>query len=174
MKRFLIAAMLACLALCLVFPGTVLADDGLSVGPSNLGNITLPQDGTVTANVYITTHYDGKLIIGTENLPFTVEPAEIQVTSTDKDRKVELVFHGNESVEGGQYAGKITFLAYQGGNVAYGVKIKANVTQTTPSTVERFVKSLQANYILIIVILAVLAALVVAIVVRRRTKKQTQ
>jgi hypothetical protein len=174
MKRFLITAILACLALFLVLPCVALASDSFTVGPTSV-NITTPQDGTGTVDVYITSNFDGKLIVGTENLPFTVEPKEINVTSTDQNKKVHLSLKGNASAEQGQYSGKITFLAYSGGNVAYGVKIKANVTQTAPEGVaKRIAKALQANYILIIVCFAVLAALVVVIVVRRRTKKQTQ
>lgn len=79
------------------------------------------------AKVYITSDVTGQLIVGKENLPFRIEPSRINITKDDVNLPVELTFYGNETLEAGVYEGKVTFLAYTGGFVAVGIKIRVKI-----------------------------------------------
>jgi hypothetical protein len=104
------------------------ADRGFSVSPAEL-EVTVREGDTSPAYVYITSYFSGNLVVGTEGIPFRVDPESILVNSTDRGRKVELTIHGSPSIKAGQYPGKLTFLAYAGSSVAYGVKVDITVTQ---------------------------------------------
>jgi len=69
----------------------------------------------------------GELIIGKEDLPFRMEPSRVNMTSGDVSVPVEITFYGNETLEPGIYEGKVTFIAYSGGFVAVGIKIRAKI-----------------------------------------------
>lgn len=131
-KKCCLAIMLAWLALFLVLQDAAMANGGFMVGPSSV-NISLQKGGIATTNVYITSSFDGELIVGAEDLPLTIEPKRIEVSSADNNKEVQLSLSGDSSLAEGQYLGKITFLTYSGNNVAYGVKIKANVSVTDAS-----------------------------------------
>jgi hypothetical protein len=62
-----------------------------------------------------------------EDLPFRVDPPKVNMSKDDVSVPVELTFYGNETLEPGVYEGKVTFLAYTGGFVAMGIKIKARI-----------------------------------------------
>jgi hypothetical protein len=119
--------------------------------------------GTNTTFVYITSHVNGTLVVGTENLPFNVEPAAIPITAADRNRKIELTVHGNASLTAGQYLGKLTLLLQTGGNVAHGVKINASVTQQQSENVQ--------NLYLIGIAFVVIAALTLGIYFMRSRRK---
>jgi hypothetical protein len=115
-------------AVSVVIPGAVLADGGFAIGPAELA-VSVPADGSGTSNVYITSHIDGKLIVGKENLPFRVEPETINISASDRNKRVELLIYGNPTLEEGEYAGKLTFRTDSDTNVSYGIKIRATITQ---------------------------------------------
>jgi len=97
------------------------------MGPQSF-ELDLHMDGLNSTKVYVTSDgLNGQLIVGKENLPFSIEPSRINISSGDVNVPVELTFYGNETLEPGVYEGKITFLAYTGGFIAYGIKIKAKI-----------------------------------------------
>jgi hypothetical protein len=150
-----------------------LAESGFAVGPAQL-HITIPEAGTAQAYVYITSYLEGELTVGTENLPFRIEPNTIAITSTERNQKVELVIHENTSLTAGQYSGKLTFLLYTGGDVAYGVKINANVTQLASSKPEGapdVIGIIRQNYVVIIVVAGLAVALVLGVFLRKKLKR---
>ena len=157
-----------------VMPCTAQGESGFAVGPAKL-DVTVPENGSTHAYVYITSYVDGELVVGTENLTFRIEPTTIPITPTDRTRKVELTIHGNTSLATGQYSGKLTLLLYTGNNVAHGVKINVNVTQegpeTAPSWLDEFIQVITQNYVLIIAVAGVLVALTLGIYIGRRSKK---
>ena len=158
----------------LIIPASATASAGFAVGPPHI-EVKVPADGNSTAIVYITSMVDGEIVVGTEGIPFLVEPGIVQVSSTDEYREIVLRFYGNDSVEAGRYSGNITFLLYTSDTVAYGVKITADVTQRGHGgVVEHIIRTLQANYVLIIVGCMVVIALVVSVLIGRRTKRPAQ
>ena len=170
-KSIPIAALI--IMVTLVIPGSAIASAGFAVGPPHI-EVKVPPDGNSSALVYITSKVDGQIVVGTEGIPFLVEPNILQVSSIDEYREIELRFYGNSSVEAGKYSGNITFLLYTSDTVAYGVKIDADVTQIGHvSTVEHIIKTLQANYVLIIVGCMVVIAAAVGVLIGRRTKRPT-
>ncbi len=99
----------------------------LGIGPPSF-ELSLQMDGSNSTTVYITSDgLDGQLIVGKENLPFRIEPSTINMTASDVNVPVELTFYGNETLESGVYEGKVTFLAYTGGFVAMGIKIRVKI-----------------------------------------------
>ena len=129
MKKKLLIGLMAALALGLVTAGSAMASNGISVGPPSL-DVDLPEEGVSTAWIYISSNIDGEVHVGTENLPFTVEPDIFSVANGDEYKEVELTFHRDDTAESGNYPGKLTFLIYAGDNIAYGVKIKVNADVT--------------------------------------------
>ena len=117
------------LTAAVAIPGAALADSGFAIGPAELV-VSVPVDGSSLAYVYITSNIDGNLIVGKENLPFQVEPETIQISSTDRTKRVELLISGNPELEQGDYSGKLTFRTDSDTNVSYGIKIRATITQT--------------------------------------------
>jgi hypothetical protein len=157
-----------------VMPCNALDENSFAVGPSQL-IVTVPANGSNSTYVYITSYVDGELIVGTENLPFHIEPTTISITSTDRTRKVELTVHGNTSLTTGQYLGKLTLLLYTGNNVAHGVKLNANVTQTgsesQPSWLDELIDVITHNWVVIIVVAGILVALTLGIFIGKKSKK---
>jgi hypothetical protein len=183
MKKRVLVAVLPVLILLLAFPSIVMGDSGFTVGPPSI-NVTVPADGESTAHVYITSGFDGEIDVGTESIPFRVEPETISVSNTDNNRRVELTFYGDESIEEGAYSGKLTFLAHTGDNVAYGVKIKVNVTQvgnneqvsqvTPPREEENSLSgTIKDNYVAVIIGILVVIALILGIMLIRKRKGET-
>ena len=174
MKRYVLAVTLAILVSLLSFPGTAQGSNvGFAVGPPYV-SVTVPADGTSTVCVYITSGLDGEIVIGTEDLPFQVEPEIINVASADENKKVELTFYGDESVDEGDYSGKLTFLGYLGNNVACGVKIKANVTQVgsaLPAAEDNDGSSWWADNYLVVILAVLVAVALVAGIMNRKEKK---
>ena len=172
MIMFLIVAMV--IMLNAVIPCTALDERGFSVGPAQL-NVTVPENSSNTTYVYITSYVDGELILGTENLPFSIEPTTIPITSTDRTRKVEIKVNGNTSLATGQYSGKLTLLLYTGSNVAHGVKINANITQTVPeikqSWLDEITEIIMQNIVIIIAVVAIIVALTAGVFIGRKSKK---
>ena len=101
--------------------------EALGIGPSSL-ELDLPLDGfNSTTFDFNSDGVTGELIIGKEDLPFRMEPSRVNMTSGDVSVPVELTFYGNETLEPGVYEGMVTFIAYTGGFVAVGIKIRAKI-----------------------------------------------
>ena len=84
--------------------------------------------GSNSTTVYITSDgLMGELIVGKEDLPFRIEPSRINMTRDEVNVPVEITFYGNETLEPGVYEGMVTFIAYTGGFVAVGIKIRATI-----------------------------------------------
>ena len=171
MKKQTVVAVLAILIMLLVLPAISLGDSGFAVGPSYI-YVTVPEDGQGKGIVYITSSFTGELVVGTEDIPLRVDPETIPVSSDDRNKKVELTFYGNRSVEKGLYSGKLTFLSHGDNNVAYGVKIKADVTQVGKASGENggnsIVNAIKGNCVVIILSVLVVVALVVGILIGRK------
>ncbi|PVX23298.1 MAG: hypothetical protein CW716_12515, partial [Candidatus Bathyarchaeum sp.] len=137
--------------------------------------VSVPANGSVTCYVYITSHVEGELVVGTENLSFSVEPNAIQIEPTDLNRKVELTVHCNTTLAAGNYSGKLTFLLHTGNNVAYGVKTKIDINQEGGADNEPddglTDDVFQRNLFLILVVAGIVIALTMGIIIGRRTRK---
>jgi len=108
--------------------------EALGIGPPSF-ELDLRIDGSNSTTVYLLSDgLEGELIIGLESLPFRVEPSKINMSKEDHYRPVEITFYGNETLESGVYEGIVTFIAYTGGFVAVGIKIRAkiNLLETSP------------------------------------------
>ena len=83
--------------------------------------------------------------------------------------------NGNTSLATGQYSGKLTLLLYTGSNVAHGVKINANITQTVPeikqSWLDEITEIIMQNIVIIIAVVAIIVALTVGVFIGRKSKK---
>lgn len=174
-KRFLFSILALVIVLNAVVPCAALEGSGFAVGPAQL-EVTVPENGNTPAYVYITSYVDGELVVGEENLPFRIEPTTILITPTDRTRKVELTVHGNTSLTTGQYAGKLTLLLYAGSNVAHGVKINANITQTGPeskqSWLDEIIDIIMQNFVIIIAVVAIIVAMTIGVFIGRKSKKK--
>jgi hypothetical protein len=101
--------------------------EALGIGPPSF-ELDLHLDGSNSTTFYITSDgLIGELIVGKETLPFRIEPSKINITSDDVNMPVEITFYGNGTLEPGVYEGKVTFLAFTGGFVAMGIKVKAKI-----------------------------------------------
>ena len=130
MTRYRYIAMTLILALYVMLSVSSLASAAsFTVSPVSV-QATVYQGEPQTVSIYITSDFNGELVVGTEGIPFSVEPATIQINSSFNQHEVVLSIHGNSSTQNGTYNGKITFLAFTGDNVAAGVKINAQITQT--------------------------------------------
>jgi hypothetical protein len=173
MKKWVLAAIAIAVCLSGISPRLVGAANGFSVAPAKL-EVTVTEGGTSLAYVYVTSDFSGDLIIGMEGIPFRVEPGSIAVNSTDRDREVELSIYGNASTKGGEYPGKLTFLAHAGNNVAYGVKVDIVITQSGGGGSSKgFIDQLTGrNSVTIsISVVAALAALLVGVSIGRRSRR---
>jgi hypothetical protein len=175
MKKKILFAVVAVIAMLALVPGIALAASSFTVGPATV-TIPVAPDGTGTTSVYITSTFDGELVVGIEGLPLLVEPEKITVTKTDKNKQVDLSFQGDDSFELKSYSGKLTFLAYTGSNVAYGVKIKANVEaqeqgqQMDETSKTGITAAIKDNAIIVIVVLVALIALFGGLLIGRRQR----
>jgi len=183
MRKWILSLAILAIAIFGVLPGIALANSGggFTVGPARL-EVTVPENGSSPAYVYVTSYLDGELVVGTEDLPFRIEPGTIPVSSTDRNQEVELLVYGDPSLVEEQYSGKITFLFYAGDNVAYGVKLRADITQTVEpevsadSEVSGIVPPADGggpNYLVIGLIAGVVVALAVGIIIGVRLKRPT-
>jgi hypothetical protein len=101
--------------------------EALRIGHS-LIELDLLSDGSNSTTIYFNSDgVTGELIIGKEDLPFRIEPSRINMTSDDVNVPVELTFYGNKTLEPGVYEGMVTFIAYTGGFVAVGIKIRTKI-----------------------------------------------
>lgn len=157
-----------------VMPCIALDESSFAVGPAHL-DVTVPANGSVPAYIYITSYVNGELVVGTENLTFSIEPTTIPITPTDRTRKVELTVHGNTSLATGQYSGKLTLLFYTGNNVAHGVKISANITQegpkSEPSWLDHIINVITQNWVIIVAVAGIVIALTLGVFIGRKSKK---
>lgn len=111
-----------------------MAEGSFMVGPSSL-SISLQKGSPATASVYVTSDFDGELVVGTQGLPFAVKPARIEVSSADENREILLTLQANGPLEETHYAGAITFLAYSGDNIGYGIRVKTDIiVESVPQT----------------------------------------
>jgi hypothetical protein len=173
MDKWGLAAIAIAICLSAMSPRLVRADSGFSVAPAEL-EVTVAEGDSSLAYVYITSDFSGDLIIGTEGIPFRVDPGSVAVNSADRDRKVELSIHGNPSTKGGEYPGKLTFLAYAGDNVAYGVKVDILVTQIGGGGSSKgFIDQLtgRGSVTIALSVVAALAALLVGVSIGRRSRR---
>ncbi|MBA7699647.1 hypothetical protein ES703_108346 [subsurface metagenome] len=131
-KRVIILGLLALLG-CLVIAAPVAAA-GFGVSPSKI-NLEVPANGSAEAVFYIS-GYSGDIQIGLEGIPLTVEPEKVRIRRSDSAKEVVLTFYGNESLGEQTFEGKITFLATGEGNVGFGIKVKAVITQMAPALEE--------------------------------------
>ena len=149
-------------------------ESGFAVGPAHL-TVTVASNGSAPTYIYITSRVDGELVVGTENLTFTVEPETIPITSSDRNRKVELTVHGNTSLATGEYSGKLTLLFYSGNNVAHGVKLNMSLTQegpeTQPSWLDEILQVLAQNWVIIVAVAGIVVALAVGVYIGRKSRK---
>jgi hypothetical protein len=165
--------------LLLVLSSAVVSADSFAVGPPSM-EVTVPADGEGSFLVYINADFDGELLINTEGIPFDVEPEVIEIDSSWHYEEVELTLHGEPSVAAGTYEGKVTFLAYRGGNVAGGVKLDITATKTgvgsaasiptTPTTPTTPGNWLRDNYLYVVLPLMAVIALISGILIGRRGK----
>ena len=101
--------------------------EALRIGPSSI-ELDVSIDGSSSTTIYFNSDgVTGELVIGKEDLPFRIEPSRVNMTSGDVNIPVKLTFYGNETLEPGVYEGKVTFIAYTGGFVAVGIKIRATI-----------------------------------------------
>jgi hypothetical protein len=173
MDKWILAAIAIGMCLSGISARSVQADSGFSVAPAKL-EVTVTEGDSSLVSVYVTSDFSGDLIVGTEGIPFRVDPGSIAVNSTDRDRRVELSIQGNPSAKGGEYPGKLTFLAYAGNNVAYGVKVDILVTQIGGGgSSEGFIDQLTGrdSVTIAISVVAALAALLVGVVIGRRSRR---
>jgi hypothetical protein len=173
-KSIFLALLIIMVVAVLALPCAILADGGFTVGPPAV-DIELDENGNGETFVYISSTFDGELVVGVEGIPVTAQPQKIKVTKTDTSKKVSLILHGDESFESKPYSGKLTFLAYSGANVAYGVKIKANVTAAPvepelPEEKEAGGFDNTMLMIVLIVLLLIIIVLLAFIVISRRRR----
>jgi len=173
-KRIIFSILVMVTILSAVLPCNALEESGFAVGPAKL-DVVVPANSSNSTYVYITSYVAGELVVGTENLPFRIEPTTISITSTDRTRKVELTVYGNTSLAAGQYSGKLTLLLYSGSNVAHGVKINTNITQmeqeSEPTWFDTIIDLITQNWVVIIVVVGIVVALTLGVYIGRKSKK---
>jgi hypothetical protein len=182
MKKWMLATIVV-VSILGTLAGPVQGSGGFSIAPSKL-EVTVSENSSVPVYVYLTSSFDGELIIGKEDIPYRVEPASITVSSHDVNRKVELTIYNDTAVEAGEYPGKLTFLAYTGKNVAYGIKADILVRQVeNKGSIQKLIDRITGkndngttgtNYLLVAVaVIVVLAVLMVGIVIGRKSRKSS-
>ncbi len=174
----------------------VLAQDGggFSVSPPRL-DVTITEKGRADVDVYLTSYFEGDILIGIEGLPYQVQPESIRVTHGDVNRKITVTLVNTAGTAPGEYDGKLTFLAYVGKNVAFGIKVDIAITQLAAGQADTKTTALETadkpgetadsvpapgrSYIVYIIIGAVLAvaliltAFVLGVGIGRRQKQKT-
>jgi acid phosphatase type 7 len=99
------------------------------VSPVSL-NISVDNSGSHRFQMRITSSYDAQILVETEDLPFEVRPATLQIEGSEQAQRFDLELLGNKEIPNGEYEGKLTLLRDMGDNVAVGVKVKTTVSQT--------------------------------------------
>jgi hypothetical protein len=182
MKKWMLATIVIAVSILGTLAGPVQANGGFSIAPSKL-EVTVSENGSSPVYIYVTSSFDGELIIGKEDIPYRIEPASIPVGSQDINRKVELTIINDSAVEAGEYPGKLTFLAYTGTNVAYGIKVDILVIQTSGKGVmQGFIDRITGknadgttgtNYVVIAaIVIVVLAALMVGVLIGVKIRRR--
>jgi hypothetical protein len=182
MKKWILAAIVIAVSILGTLTGQVQASGGFSIAPSKL-EVTVSENGSSVVEVYVTSSFDGELIIGEEDIPYRVEPASIPVNSQDISRKVELIIYNDSAVEAGKYPGKLTFLAYTGKNVAFGIKVDILITQTSgKGSMQKLIDRITGknangttgfNYLIIVVLaIVVVAVLMVGILIGVKIRRR--
>ena len=117
----------------ITFSAPIIGAYGFGIGPPSV-NLTVPIDGYNTTTVFLTADgVEGKLIIGTDNNAFKVEPEELPIDPTYVNHPIEIKVYGNETLKPGVYPDKLTFIAFTGDIVSMGIKVKANVHLYDPN-----------------------------------------
>ncbi len=169
------APLLLAVLLALLLSST--ADAGaFAIGPPSL-EVTVPSDGEADVSVYITSDFDGELLVDTEGVPFDVEPKVIEIEDSYVQQHVDLTFVGKPSASAGTYDGKVTFLGYMGGNVAGGVKLELTATVTGTGGVASIDETggwLEENYLIVVLGGLAVVALVFGILIGRRGRPRPQ
>jgi hypothetical protein len=135
------------------------------VSPVSL-RISVDSNSSYRFNMTITSSHDALIHIATEDLPFEVKPAVLQIQASEQPQKFELELFGNQAVANGEYEGKLTFLRDVGDTVAMGIKIKTTVSQSGEED------SRGENLYLIIAVVLVAAANIGGYVAYRKYKAQ--
>jgi len=99
------------------------------VSPPSL-TLAVDRRGSSRFNLRMASSDDAQIIVGTEDLPFDVEPDTLEIEGSGKPQSFELELFGDRSSPNGDYEGKLTFVRDAGDNVALGVKVRTTVTQT--------------------------------------------
>jgi predicted phosphodiesterase len=138
------------------------------VSPPSL-RIAVHRDGSSRFHLRMTSSDDAQILVDTEDLPFDVKPATLQIQGSQQPQMFELELFGNLASPNGEYEGRLTFLRDAGDNVALGVKVRTTVLQTGEGSglPERIS---QNNLYLIIAVVFVIAANIGGYVAYRRYK----
>jgi hypothetical protein len=165
-KKYIVYMPVLLLLIGILLPSQpVYGESGFSIAPAKL-EVTIKGNEVIPIYVYITSDYDGELIVGVENLPFRIEPSTIPVKSMDDHRRVELRIFGDSSLDEGSYSGKLTFLAYSGKNIAYGIKVQTTVKLVNEQQeAEQNAETDQSNDINYLVIIGIIAACLVLLII---------
>ena len=132
---------------------------GLGIGPPTL-ELDVPVDGFNKTVVYVTSDgITGNLIIGSENLPFTIRPDTFPLSPDDVNTPIEITIYGNSTIDSGQYDGKLTFIGMTGDTVAMGIKIRIEINHYKTQTGLSFM-GLNQNQIIIIVGVIVVVSII--------------
>jgi hypothetical protein len=117
----------------------------------------------------MTSSDDAQVFVDTEDLPFEVKPAALQIQRSQQPQTFELELFGNHASPNGEYEGKLTFLREAEDNVALGVKVKTTVSQTGEGST--FLEEATENDVYLIIAVAfVIAANVGGYVAYRKYK----
>ena len=144
------------------------------ISPASV-DITIPRNGSQRFNLYITTDRAVELLVGTENLPFTIKQNIVKIPYSDSPQKIELELLGNKAVTDGVYEGKLTFLPNTDEKVIVGIKIKAAITQISGNNGES-ASFIEDNLALVItsgvIVLILITFSVIYIIYYHRLKKR--
>jgi hypothetical protein len=142
--------------------------ENFKVSPVSL-SLQVDRGGSHRFDLRMTSSQDAQIHVGTEDLPFKVQPDTLQIQGSGQAQRVELELFGNQALPDGEYEGKLTFLRDVGDQVALGIKVRTTVSQTGAETgfLER---GLENNVILVIALVLVLLANVGGYVAYRRYK----
>jgi acid phosphatase type 7 len=143
------------------------------ISPVSL-SINVDPNGSHRFNMTITSSHDALIHIDTENLPFEVKPAMLQIQASEQPQRFDLELFGNKAIANGEYEGKLTFLRDAGDQVAIGIKIKTTVSQAgEESNLIDGEDNLRDNLFLIVAVVLVAAANIGGYVAYRKYKTQT-
>jgi len=122
-KRFI--GLLTAVTLIVLCAAPALAA-GLSISPPWV-EFDVPAEGSTEVE-FLVYDFTGDVGISLENIPLRVEPTTVPVTAEEGGTRVVLTFYGDESLGSRIYQGKIRFLVMTSGTVAFGIKVRATVT----------------------------------------------